>query len=136
MWNSLLESSVILVELHDHSLSLSTLMMALQVCLNQSIMSCIHLLPFLTHTAVVDNDYVAVSGQLIQFNAGDVTQMHIIEIIDDDECENAPNEHFFSDITLDSGIPEISVTVPRATVIINDTDEVECGEYSCYAIAC
>ena len=65
-------------------------------------MSSIHLLPFLTHTAVVDNDYVAVSGQLIQFNAGDVIQMHTIDIIDDDECEKDPNETFFSDITLDS----------------------------------
>ena len=87
------------------------------------------MLPFLTHTAVVDNDYVAVSGQLIQFNAGDVIQMHTIDIIDDDECEKDPNETFFSDITLDSGIPEISVTVPRATVIINDTAEPECGKF-------
>ena len=92
-------------------------------------MSSIHLLPFLTHTAVVDNDYVAVSGQLIQFNAGDVIQMHTIDIIDDDECEKDPNETFFSDITLDSGIPEISVTVPQATVIIIDTDEPECGKF-------
>ena len=88
----------------------------------------IHLLPFLTHTAVVDNDYVAVSGQLIQFNAGDVTRNHTIEIVDDDECEKDPNEHFFSNISNTSGISTISVTVPQTTITINDTDELECGK--------
>ena len=79
------------------------------------------------HTAVVDSDYVPVSGQVIQFNAGDVTVVHTVEIIDDDECEMDPNE--LSIITLNSSIPDIFVTVPRATVTIDDTDEVECGEY-------
>ena len=92
-------------------------------------MSSIYLLPFITHTVVIDYDYVPVSGQIIQFSAGDAIQMHTIIINNDNECESYPNENFFSDITLDSGIPEVSVTVPRATVIINDTAEPECGKF-------
>ena len=67
------------------------------------------------------------SGQVIQFNAGDITQMHTILINDDDNCEKGPNENFFSNITLNSGIPDILVTVPCATVIIDDTAELNCG---------
>ena len=80
----------------------------------------------LTHTAVVDNDYVPVSGQLIQFSAGDATQMHTIIINDDDECENYPNQKFFSNSVLNSGIPYIFVTTPRATVTINDSADPGC----------
>ena len=70
------------------------------------------------------------SGQIIQFNAGDVTQPHTITINNDGVCENEPNENFFSNIALDSGIPDITVTVPRAMVTIDDTAEPECGKYS------
>ena len=68
------------------------------------------------------------SGQVIQFNAGDITQMHTILINDDDNCEKDPNENFFSNITLNSGIPGILVTVPHATVTIDETAEPECGK--------
>ena len=100
--------------------------MALQVCLKSNIMSWIHLLPSLTHTAVVDYDYVPVSGQIIQFNAGDAIQMHTIIINNDNECESYPNENFFSNIVLGSGIPDIFVTIPRATVTINDSADPGC----------
>ena len=80
------------------------------------------------YTAVVDNDYVPVSGQIIQFNRGDVTQTHTITINDDDLCEKDPNENFFSNIALASGIPDIDVTVPRATVTIDVANEVECSK--------
>ena len=79
--------------------------------------------------AVADGDYGPVSGQIIQFNAGDVTQPHTITINNDDVCEIEPaNENFFSNIALDSGIPDITVTVPRAMVTIDDTAEPECGK--------
>ena len=81
-----------------------------------------------TTTAVVDGDYVPVSGQIIQFNRGDVTQTHTILISDDDECEKNLNEMFFSGISLDGGIPDITLTVPRAAITINDTAELECGK--------
>ena len=74
------------------------------------------------------------AGEIIQFNAGDVTQTHTITINDDDECEKDPNENFFSNITLDSGIPDIAVTVPQATVTINDTAEQECGKKFIYTV--
>ena len=89
-------------------------------------MSCIHLLPSLTHTVVVDYDYVPVSGQIIQFNAGDAIQMHTIIINNDNECESYPNDNFFSNIVLGRGIPDILVTVPRATVTINDSADPGC----------
>ena len=76
----------------------------------------------------MDNDYVPVSGQIINFNRGDVTQTHTITINDDDLCENDPNENFFSNIVLASGIPDINVTVPRATITIGDTNEIECSK--------
>ena len=76
----------------------------------------------------MDNDYVPVSGQIIQFNRGDVTQTHTITINDDDLCEN-DNESLFSNIALASDIPDINMTVPRATVTIDD-NEVECSKLS------
>ena len=84
------------------------------------------------YIAVADGDYGPVSGQIIQFNAGDVTQPRTITINNDDVCEIEPaNENFFSNIALDSGIPDITVTVPRAMVTIDDTAdsaEPECGK--------
>ena len=76
----------------------------------------------------MDNDYVPVSGQIIQFNRGDVTQTHTITINDDDECERDQNESLFSNVSLDNGIPDITVTLPRATVTIDDTAESKCGK--------
>ena len=58
---------------------------------------------------------------------GDVTQTHTISINDDDECEDDPNENFFSNITLDSGI-NINITIDQAVITINDTAEPECGK--------
>ena len=69
------------------------------------------------------------AGEIVQFNTGDVTRTHTIIINDDDECEKDPNENFFSNIALDSGIPDITVTVPRAMVTIDDTAEPECGKH-------
>ena len=76
----------------------------------------------------MDNDYIPVSGQIIQFNKGDVTQTHTIIINDDDECEGDQNKNLFSNVSLDSGIPDITVTLPQATVTIDDTAELECGK--------
>ena len=62
------------------------------------------------------------------FEAGDVTQTHRIIINDDTECETPQNENLFSNIALNSGIPDIFVTEPRATVTIDDTSESNCGK--------
>ena len=61
------------------------------------------------------------------FEAGDVTQTHTIIMGQDMECEMPPNEDFFSNIALDSGI-DITVTEPQATVTIYYFGEAECSE--------
>ena len=56
---------------------------------------------------------------------------HTIIINDDNEREKDPNENVFSNIALNSGIPDITVTVPRAMVTIDDiadSTEPECGK--------
>ena len=72
------------------------------------------------------------AGEIIQFNVGDVTKTHTIIINDDNECEKDPNENFFSNIALDSGVPDITVIIPRAMVTIDDTAEPECGKHCFY----
>ena len=63
------------------------------------------------------------------FEAGAVTRTHRIIINNDTECEILPeNENFFSNIALESGIPDIFVTEPRARVTIDDTGEDECSK--------
>ena len=83
----------------------------------------------LPSSTVVDGDYVPVNGQIVTFDTGDITQTHTITINQDDICENMPNENFFSNVALASGIPDITVTVPRATITIDDTNEIECRMY-------
>ena len=68
------------------------------------------------------------SGHVIQFSAGDITKFHTILHNDDIDCEKDPNENLFSNIAVRSGIPDISVTVPRAHVTTDDTAEPECGK--------
>ena len=54
--------------------------------------------------------------------------MYTILINDDESCEKVPNENLFSNTILNRGIPGILVTIPRATIIIDDTAEPECGK--------
>ena len=76
----------------------------------------------------MDGDYQGVTDQIIMFEAKDVTKSHRIIINQDMECDIPPNENFFSNISLNSGISDIFVTKPRATVTIDDSGEVECSE--------
>ena len=76
-----------------------------------------------------DNDYEAVSGEIVQFNVGDTYRIHTIIINDYDECENDPNEFFFSNIALNHGVQPIHVINPQATVTIDDSREAECREH-------
>ena len=69
------------------------------------------------------------TGDIVQFNTGDVTKTHTIIINDDEECEKDPSENFLSNIALENSIPGIAVTVPRAMVTIDDTAEPECGKH-------
>ena len=78
---------------------------------------------------VADDDYQSVTDQIIIFEAGNVTQNHRLIINNNTECEKEPNKDFFSNIALNSGIPDIFVTEPQATVTVDDTAEPECGRY-------
>ena len=78
-----------------------------------------------------DNDYVAVSGEIVQFNVGDTFQTHTIIINNDMDCEDMPNEEFFSNIALYSGVQPINVINTNAIVTINDSGEAECSELWC-----
>ena len=73
-------------------------------------------------------DYTAVSGDIVEFNVGDTFQTHTIMINDDMDCEDSPNEEFFSVISLDTGVQHIIIMKPQATVIIDDSKEDECSE--------
>ena len=68
------------------------------------------------------------NGEIIQFNTGDTTKTHTIFIEQDQLCETDPIEFFFSNIVLDSGVKQIQVIRPQATITILDTSEPECGK--------
>ena len=71
-------------------------------------------------------DYVATSANLM-FSLGDSQQCHSVEIIDDLICEPTP-ENFFADMLLVSGF-DVSVDPDLTTVLIDDSDEEECGKW-------
>ena len=73
-----------------------------------------------------DGEYEHGSG-IIQFDRGDVISTHTIVINDDSMCEKHLDKYFSSHITLNSSSLYINVTVPQATVSIEDTEEKECG---------
>ena len=76
---------------------------------------------------VFPDDYVLVIDQVLDFVVGDERACHVIDINDDDICENFPNEDFFSYLVLDSRGRRIDVDPEQAQVIIDDTNELECG---------
>ena len=103
--------------------------MALQVCLVLILSLLIDMI--ITGARPLDNDYVAVSREIVQFNVGDTFQTHTIFANNDMHCEGMPNEEFFSNIALGSGVQPINVINPNATVTIDDSGEAECSELCC-----
>ena len=82
-------------------------------------------------------DYEAVIDEPLVFNPGITRVCHDIIILQDDICESDPNEFFFSNLTLSSGMQPIIVFPPSAEVIIDDTAEPECKSYiHIYRIQC
>ena len=73
-------------------------------------------------------DYVAATGRL-QFNQGDRRVCNTITINQDEICENNPNDDFFSNLALASGMQPITVIRERAQVIIDDNMEPECSKF-------
>ena len=74
-----------------------------------------------------DGDYETERG-VIQFERGDVVRTHTILINDDNVCEKHLNKHFSSHIRLHSSTLDINVTVAQVKIIVNDTEEKECGK--------
>ena len=77
---------------------------------------------------VAPDDYEAVASSIIQFNMGDVRIMYTIRINQDQICETDPDEVFFSDIVLNSGLQPIFVIQPTTEIIIDDSAEPECSK--------
>ena len=81
--------------------------------------------------AVSGLDYEAVSGEMLEFAVGQTRACHTVTINQDNVCELLPsNEYFFSDLAYESGVSVINIDPQTARVIIADTNEPECGEYS------
>ena len=64
----------------------------------------------------------------MQFNVGDTYQIHTFVINDDTDCEDMPNEKFYSNIALNSRVLPINVINSQSTVTIDDSEEAECSE--------
>ena len=77
---------------------------------------------------VAPDDYEAVAGSVIQFNVGDVRVTYTIRINQDQICETDPDEFFFSNIALNSGVQPIFVIQPTTEITIDDSAEAECSK--------
>ena len=71
-------------------------------------------------------DFYPIDIETVKFNEGELTKTHNIIIKDDYICE-MDGEEFFSNIEVGSDNLYINVTVPEATVVIDDLNEGECG---------
>ena len=72
-------------------------------------------------------DYVGQTANLT-FAAGDSESCHTVVINQDDECEHPVPEDFFANLAYVSGIQNINVVQDRTRVLIDDSNEPECGE--------
>ena len=61
---------------------------------------------------------------------GDDRACHSVRINDDDICEDDSNENFLSSLEFGGGEQPITVDPSLTKVIIDDTNQPECGEYS------
>ena len=75
---------------------------------------------------VLGADYGSQSVSLT-FVRGSILQCHNVSILQDDDCEQPP-EDFFADLAYASGIQPININIPTTEVIINDSSEQECGK--------
>ena len=61
------------------------------------------------------------------FVRGSMLECHNVSILQDDDCEQPP-EDFFADLAYVSGIQPIDINIPTTQVIIDDSGELECGK--------
>ena len=62
------------------------------------------------------------------FARGSTSQCHSVTILNDDNCELPPKD-FFADLAYVSGRQIININIPTTRVIIDDSNEPECGKY-------
>ena len=72
-------------------------------------------------------DYESTSAQL-EFVAGSERVCHNVIILQDTECEPFP-ESFFASLTLMKGNPVIIINPNITEVIIDDSNENDCGKF-------
>ena len=77
--------------------------------------------------SVAGLDYTTQTVNLI-FARGSERQCHSVAILDDDLCE-FPSEDFFADLAYVSGRQIINIIFPTARVVIDDTNQPECGKF-------
>ena len=88
---------------------------------------CIYIACSIHHT-VAGVDYTAAADQPLVFTQGQESACHRVMIIQDDICEIDQIEDFFSNVAYVSGIIPSVINPSRVRVIINDTNEPECGK--------
>ena len=71
---------------------------------------------------------MGLNRQIIKFKTGDTNHTHTITITRDHFCEIDPNEYFFSNIVLVSGVQPIQVIQPQAIITIDDSLDPECSK--------
>ena len=74
---------------------------------------------------------MAVFEEPLVFPRGQDRVCHDIAILQDDDCEILRVEDFFSNLEYVSGDQPITIDPARASVVIDDTNEPECGECVC-----
>ena len=94
-------------------------------------LTCTLILSSLYHT-VAGVDFTRVVGEQLAFVPGQNRACHDIQITEDDICEPAPHEDFFSRLTYVSGRMPIIIDPPRTHALIDDTNEPECRKYRKY----
>ena len=75
------------------------------------------------------DDYEPVTSEVLDFVAGQTVACHNVNITDDNNCENDPNESFFFNLVLGGGERPIDIDPAQIQVIIDDTNEPECSEF-------
>ena len=75
------------------------------------------------------DDYTSYNDVPLVFAQGERTVCHRVNITDDSECEVGSTEAFSSTLRLVNGVPPIAIDPLQAVVVINDTNEPECGAY-------
>ena len=64
----------------------------------------------------------------LSFAVGDSRSCHTVVILQDDMCEHPDPEDFFANLAYVSGIQNINIVRERTRVLIDDSNEPECGE--------